>query len=82
MSLQNTRRDIKQMLKLMQETGFELVDLAKYCISTDDKETTLFDAVRDAFDDWFEDDLAEEAKTDRDQWDEADEAYEKWRDAQ
>jgi enamine deaminase RidA (YjgF/YER057c/UK114 family) len=76
MSYYKARSDIGEMLTRLEDAGMKVSELTKYIISFDDKETTVFSAVRDAYDDYFEDELKEEAEYEDEQWALVDEAFE------
>lgn len=80
--LKNKRNSLYYMIEALEVAGWsDLKTILDYCINREnDKETTVFEAVRDMFDDCFSKDIEQEEKYCRDYWDKADEAYERKRD--
>ena len=80
--LKDKRGSLYDMVMALHEAEWDkLHNILDYCINREnDKETTVFEAVRDMFEDCFYEDLEQEERYDRDYWDKADEAYERKRD--
>ena len=69
------------MLYALKESGASITELGAYCDDSD-KEATLYEVVRDIYDDYFREEIEEAEKLDYDMWDRADEAFERMRDGE
>lgn len=64
-SYKQTRRNVVEMLEALKEVEVDIEQLKYYAVSGDDRDTSLFEAVRDLFDDTFSFELECEEKRDQ-----------------
>jgi len=78
MFLNDARKSLWEMMRLLEENGFKMRDL--YHTDENDSETTLMDSVQGLFDDTFADEIEAESAKENAYWDKCDDAYERSRD--